>query len=187
MSDDALTAAIRAVLVASLFHGEGHRGAWKRAQHTGNPAMGPRDRRAADPATGPTPARSGGSDGGPGACRFHSHARNRPDPYRLSRGASMPRRLSGLAKAIAVPGKGAQQTGNPCDGTARPGRAAPDPSRLARTGRRTRPQRRGGTAPRARRCVRLGDSTPSGIAGDRRAGVGLGSGFGFGPVLISVS
>ena len=33
MSDDALTAAIRAVLAASPFHGEGHRKVWARLRH----------------------------------------------------------------------------------------------------------------------------------------------------------
>ena len=35
MSDDALTAAIRAVLAASPFHGEGHRKVWARLRHAG--------------------------------------------------------------------------------------------------------------------------------------------------------
>lgn len=35
MSDDALTAAIRAVLTASPFHGEGHRKVWARLRHAG--------------------------------------------------------------------------------------------------------------------------------------------------------
>jgi hypothetical protein len=34
MSDDALTAAIRAVLAASPFHGEGHRKVWARLRHS---------------------------------------------------------------------------------------------------------------------------------------------------------
>jgi putative transposase len=35
MSDDALTTAIRGVLAASLFHGEGHRKVWARLRHAG--------------------------------------------------------------------------------------------------------------------------------------------------------
>jgi putative transposase len=35
MSDDALTAAIRGVLAASPFHGEGHRKIWARLRHAG--------------------------------------------------------------------------------------------------------------------------------------------------------
>jgi putative transposase len=35
MSDDALTAEIRAVLAASPFHGEGHRKVWARLRHAG--------------------------------------------------------------------------------------------------------------------------------------------------------
>ena len=35
MSDEALTSAIRAVLVASPFHGEGHRKVWARLRHGG--------------------------------------------------------------------------------------------------------------------------------------------------------
>jgi len=35
MTDAALTVAIRAVLAASAFHGEGHRKVWARLLHTG--------------------------------------------------------------------------------------------------------------------------------------------------------
>src|SRR4051794_9385017 len=35
MSDDALTTAIRGVLAASLFHGEGHRKLWARLRYAG--------------------------------------------------------------------------------------------------------------------------------------------------------
>ena len=35
MSDDALTTAIRGVLAASRFHGEGHRKVWARLRHAG--------------------------------------------------------------------------------------------------------------------------------------------------------
>src|SRR5258708_9767850 len=37
MSDDALTAAIRAVLAASPFHGDGHRKVWARLRHAAIP------------------------------------------------------------------------------------------------------------------------------------------------------